>query len=65
MRASPWTRPSGLPSYPMGTPYHQFEGVIHGAYYAMFHAARGALLAVEGSGSTNHGQEVKSFARMV
>lgn len=29
------------------TPDHQFEGVIHGAYYGMFHAARAALLAVE------------------
>jgi predicted nucleotidyltransferase len=25
-----------------GTPDDRFEGVIHGAYYAMFHAARGA-----------------------
>ena len=43
----------------------RFEGVIHGAYYAMFHAARAALLAVEGTASANHGQAVETFARMV
>ena len=48
-----------------GTPDDRFEGVIHGAYYAMFHAARAALLAVEGSASTNHGRVVETFARMV
>ena len=42
----------------------RFEGVIHGAYYAMFHAARAALLVVEGSASTNHGRVVETFARM-
>jgi uncharacterized protein (UPF0332 family) len=42
----------------------RFEGVIHGAYYAMFHAARAALLAIEGSASTNHGRVVETFARM-
>jgi uncharacterized protein len=48
-----------------GTPDDRFEGVIHGAYYAMFHAARAALLAVEGAASTNHGRVIKAFARMV
>ncbi len=43
----------------------RFEGVIHGAYYAMFHAARAALLAVDGSASTNHGRVVETFERMV
>ena len=43
------------------TPDDRFEGVIHGAYYAMFHAARAALLALESSASTNHGQVVKAF----
>ncbi len=43
----------------------RFEGVIHGAYYAMFHAARAALLAVEGSASTNHGRVVDTFGRMI
>ncbi len=42
----------------------RFEGVIHGAYYAMFHAARAALLAVEGSAGTNHGRVVETFVRM-
>jgi predicted nucleotidyltransferase len=48
-----------------GTPHDRFEGVIHGAYYAMLHAARSALLAVQGAASTNHGRVVASFARMV
>jgi uncharacterized protein (UPF0332 family) len=47
------------------TPDERFEGVIHGSYYAMFHAARAALLAAEGTASTNHGRVVKAFARMV
>jgi len=47
------------------TPDERFEGVIHGAYYAMFHAARAALLAVEDTASTNHGRVVETFARMV
>ena len=47
-----------------GTPDDRFEGVIHGAYYAMFHAARAALLAVEGSASTNHGRVVETFKKM-
>ena len=47
------------------TPDASFEGVIHGAYYAMFHAARAALLAVQGTASTNHGRVVATFARMV
>jgi predicted nucleotidyltransferase len=46
------------------TPDDRFEGVIHGAYYAIFHAARAALLGVEGSASTNHGQVVETFERM-
>jgi hypothetical protein len=41
-----------------------FETVIHGAYFAMFHAARGALLAVEGRASTDHAGVGSSFARM-
>jgi uncharacterized protein len=47
------------------TPDDRFEGVIHGAYYAMFHAARAALLVVQGTASTNHGRAVATFARMV
>jgi uncharacterized protein (UPF0332 family)/predicted nucleotidyltransferase len=47
------------------TPDGSFEGVIYGAYYAMFHAARAALLAVQGTASTNHGRVVATFARMV
>jgi uncharacterized protein (UPF0332 family)/predicted nucleotidyltransferase len=47
------------------TPDDRFEGVIHGAYYAMFHAARAALLAVQGTASTKHGRVVAPFARMV
>jgi uncharacterized protein (UPF0332 family) len=43
------------------TPDDRFEGVVHGAYYAMFHAARAALLALEGSASTNHGRVVETF----
>jgi uncharacterized protein (UPF0332 family) len=31
----------------------------------MFHAARAALLAVDGSASTNHGRLVETFNRMV
>ena len=42
----------------------RFEGVIHGAYYAMFHAARAVLLAVEGSASTKHGRMVDTFERI-
>jgi uncharacterized protein (UPF0332 family) len=41
-----------------------YETVVHNSYYAMFHAARAALLAVEGSASTNHGRVVETFARM-
>lgn len=47
------------------TPDDRFEGVIHGAYYAMFHASRGALLAVEGSASAKHGRAVDAFVGMV
>ena len=42
-----------------------YETVVHNSYYAMFHAARAALLAVEGTASTNHGRVVEAFARMV
>jgi uncharacterized protein (UPF0332 family)/predicted nucleotidyltransferase len=42
-----------------------YETVVHNSYYAMFHAARAALLAVESSASTNHGRVVETFARMV
>jgi uncharacterized protein (UPF0332 family)/predicted nucleotidyltransferase len=47
------------------TPDDRFEGVIHGAYYAMFHAARAALLAVQGTASSKHGRVVATFGRMV
>ncbi|MGH6904719.1 MAG: nucleotidyltransferase domain-containing protein [Geminicoccaceae bacterium] len=42
-----------------------YETIVHNSYYAMFHAARAALLAVQGSASTNHGRVVETFARMV
>jgi len=42
-----------------------YETVVHNSYYAMFHAARAALLAVESTASTNHGRVVETFARMV
>jgi len=48
-----------------GTPDDRFEGVVHGSYYAMFQAARAALLALEGTASTNHGRAVDTFARSV
>jgi uncharacterized protein (UPF0332 family) len=41
-----------------------FESVIHGAYFAMFHAARAALLSVEGRAGTDHAGVGASFARM-
>ena len=47
------------------TPDERVEGVIHGAYYAMFHVARAALLAIEGTASTSHGRVVEAFARIV
>jgi uncharacterized protein (UPF0332 family)/predicted nucleotidyltransferase len=47
------------------TPDDRFEGVVHGAYYAMFHGARAALLALEGSASTNHGRVVANFKRVM
>ncbi|MGH6945329.1 MAG: nucleotidyltransferase domain-containing protein [Geminicoccaceae bacterium] len=47
------------------TPDARFEGVIHGAYYAMFHGARAALLAAEGSASTKHGRVVDAFVALV
>jgi uncharacterized protein len=46
-------------------PDASFEGVVHGSYYAMFHAARAALLALEGGASTNHGRVVDTFVAMV
>ena len=39
-----------------------FETVIHAGYYAMFHAARAALFAIEGGASTRHGRVSKAFA---
>jgi uncharacterized protein (UPF0332 family) len=47
------------------TPDDRFEGVVHGAYYAMFHAARAALLALEDSAGTNHGRVVANFKRVM
>lgn len=38
-----------------------YETIVHNSYYAMFHAARAALLAVEGAASTNHGRVVEAF----
>ena len=40
-----------------------YESVVHNSYYAMFHAARTVLLAVEGSASTNHGRVLEAFKR--
>jgi uncharacterized protein (UPF0332 family) len=48
-----------------GTPDDRFEGVVHGSYYAMFHAARAVLLVLEGNASTNHGRVVDTFAQSV
>jgi uncharacterized protein (UPF0332 family)/predicted nucleotidyltransferase len=42
-----------------------YETVVHNSYYAMLHAARAALLAVQGTASSNHGRVIASFARMV
>ena len=42
-----------------------YETVVHNSYYAMFHAARAALLALEGTASTDHGRVVDTFARSV
>lgn len=42
-----------------------YETVVHNSYYAMFHAARAALLVVEGSASTNHGRVVDTFQETV
>jgi uncharacterized protein (UPF0332 family) len=42
-----------------------YETVVHNSYYAMFHAARAALLAVEGSASTKHGRAVDAFVGLV
>jgi uncharacterized protein (UPF0332 family) len=41
-----------------------FESVIHGAYFAMFHAARAALLAAQGTASTKHGSVATAFAQI-
>jgi uncharacterized protein (UPF0332 family) len=46
------------------TPDEAFESVIHGAYFAMFHAARAALLAVQGTVSTDHARVGATFAQM-
>ncbi len=46
-------------------PPQAYETVVHNSYYAMFHAARAALLALEGGASTNHGQVVDTFAATV
>jgi predicted nucleotidyltransferase len=42
-----------------------YETIVHKSCYAMFHAARAARPAVEVSASTNRGQVVSTFARMV
>jgi predicted nucleotidyltransferase len=42
-----------------------YETVVHNSYYAIFHAARAALLAVQGTASTKHGTAVVTFGRMV
>ena len=42
-----------------------YETVVHNSYYAMFHAARAALLAAQGMASTKHGRVVATFARLV
>ena len=42
-----------------------YETVVHNSYYAMFHAARAALLAAEGTATISHGRVVEAFARMV
>ena len=42
-----------------------YETVVHNSYYAMFHAARAALLALEGTASSNHGRVVDTFAQSV
>jgi uncharacterized protein (UPF0332 family) len=41
------------------------EAAIHAVYYAMFHAARGALFALEGGASTRHGRVLASFVALV
>ena len=41
-----------------------YEGVIHAAYYAMFHLARAALMAAKGSAPTKHGRVITSFAAL-
>jgi uncharacterized protein (UPF0332 family) len=42
-----------------------YETVVHNSYYAMFHAARAALLALQGTASTKHGRVVDQFAQSV
>jgi uncharacterized protein (UPF0332 family)/predicted nucleotidyltransferase len=46
-------------------PPQAYETVVHNSYYAMFHAARAALLAVEGNASTNHSRVHAAFAAMI
>lgn len=41
-----------------------YETIIRSSYYAMFYAARAALLAVDGSASTNHGRVIQAFTHM-
>lgn len=41
------------------------EAVIHLAYFAMFHAAVGALLARQGKAPRKHGQVIGTFGRLV
>ena len=48
----------------MQAPPEAYETVIRSSYYAMFYAARAALLAAKGSASTSHGPVVEAFSRM-
>ena len=41
------------------------EAVIHLAYFAMFHAAIGALVATQGKAPRKHGQVIATFGRLV
>ena len=41
------------------------EPVIHGAYYAMFHAATAALIAREGEAPGTHSAIIGRFSRLV
>jgi hypothetical protein len=42
-----------------------YETIVHNCHYAMFHAARAALLAIEGSASTDHGRVVETFRKTI